>query len=439
MASFFKSPEDLVVWLKKNCSSAPEASAKMITLAGSKDSEQDVVESVRRIFEGEDVLGASSVLFNILSKYEITQPKVNAVNEGMHKVIAADALLKANAITADAHAAMIKEAQVMRQPGEYQALPLRVCPKLPKQSAGQQLISTYNCRHYCLDSLVFDDDPMRVYCAETIWRKHIMDKFSREWKDENGELIGGYINNRFYKFPTAGTPSNPDVPRDQGNKMGLAPGERTRQPRPHEYSTERRLQEQRDPGSTESILLSQASSKGFVKLASVGGDSNTDDEKLVSVFSKIVDLHNSGLNQETVAVEMVKETGWSAEKIIKLQSIAMRKMKTHQADFYSIVMGKKVGKKAQIADVLLQVPSDKEIKVKTVNGESVLEPETILIEKGENSFEICNADTMQGTGVIVSFINPNDRILLSDFSGVIDGFKELGETNNPTQNEKTVS
>ena len=440
MARFFKSPADLVVWLKKNCSDAPEASSKMITLTGSRNKEQDIVESVRRIFANEDTDGASTVLFDILSQYEITEPNVKAVNENMNKVVAADALLNAKEITADTHKKMIKESQVMRQGGEYQAMPLRVCPKLPKQSAGMQLISTYNCRHYCLDSLVFDDDPMRVYCAETIWRKHVMDKFSREWKNADGEWVGGYINNRFYKFPTAGTPDNPDVERTQGNRMQLAPGERTRQPRAHEFSTERRLEEQRESGSTKSItvlpaktaeakdiLILQASGKGFVKLASSNKDIEASPEdKLVGVFGRLVDLGNSGLDAESVAATVVNETGWGVEKVVKLQSIALRKMKIHQADVYSIIMGKQT-KTAQSVEVLLQTPSDREIPVMTQQGQTVVNPESILLEKGENSYEIYDADSMQGTGTIVSFVNPEDRSFLRDFNEVLNGFKETGE------------
>lgn len=446
MARFFKSPADLVVWLKKNCSDAPEASSKMITLAGSRDKEQDIVESVRRIFANEDEAGSSSVLFDILSQYEITEPNVKAVNENMHKVVAADALLNAKEITAETHDKMIKESQVMRQGGEYQAMPLRVCPKLPKQSSGMQLISTYNCRHYCLDSLVFDDDPMRVYCAETLWRKHVMDKFSREWKNENGEWVGGYINNRFYTFPTAGTPDNPDVERTQGNRMQLAPGERTRKPRPHEFSTERRLEEKREKGSTESITVApvktaqiktiltvQAESKGFVKLAFSEKTETAPEEQLLDVFGKLVELNNSGFDRETAAAQVIKETGWGVEKVIKLQSIALRKMKVHQADVYSIIMGKTTEgtknhmKEAQAAEVLLQAPSDRELPVMTQNGQTVLNPEAILLEKGENLFEIYDADSMQSTGTTVSLVNPSDRSFLRDFNEVLNGFKETGE------------
>jgi hypothetical protein len=87
------------------------------------------------------------------------------------------------------------------------------------------------------------------------------DKFSSDYQDrKTGELVGGYINERFYKFPDAGTPANPDVPRDGGNPMMLKPGERSRTPRPHQWSVERRMQEAREKGSTEPVTLGKTAS-----------------------------------------------------------------------------------------------------------------------------------------------------------------------------------
>ena len=79
----------------------------------------------------------------------------------------------------------------------------------------------------------------------------------------------------FYKFPVAGTPANPDVPRDGGNPMMLKPGERTRVPRPHQWSVERRMQEAREKGSTsDHVLGKKASSGGGWIDAMVSGESS---------------------------------------------------------------------------------------------------------------------------------------------------------------------
>jgi len=174
---------------------------------------------------------------------------------------------------------LTKQAFYMVDPVPF-TMRTRICPKL-RPSTGQ-LVSTAICREKCLDGIYFDDDPDGVYCAETLFRKHIIDKFSREWMDKKtGEWVGGYINSRFHVFPTAGTPANPDVERTQGNKMQLALDERSRVARPHEYSTERRLQEQREPGSTKSLTLKtmddttiKKSASGLQKMAIVQGISH---------------------------------------------------------------------------------------------------------------------------------------------------------------------
>ena len=204
---FFTSPEDLKGWVKTQ-ESPDEAALKIMDIIG-KNEEMDIVDTCRAIFEGEQETGvdnASKILFSVLAKHNLTEIKEGKMNDKLKK-----------------------EAQIMRQPGEYD-MPLRICPKLPF-SVGKRLISTYNCRHYCLDSVVFDDDPERIYCAEALWRRHVADKFSREWKDKDGKWVGGYINERFQVYKD-----------DGGNQMELANDERTRKPRPHQYSIERRCE-----------------------------------------------------------------------------------------------------------------------------------------------------------------------------------------------------
>ena len=434
MANFFKSPEDLRHWIKKNSSDAGEASAKIIAATGCNRYEQDIVESVRKIYNDKEAKGASNILFKILSEYKITEASMKKASDRVSKVVAADVLLKSNLISSEQHKKMIKEAQISRSPGQYQQMPLRVCPKLPKQSGGKQLISTYNCRHYCLDSLTFDDDPLRVYCAEAIWRKHVADKFSKEFKDKDGEWVGGYINNRFYRFPTAGTPANPNVPRDQGNKMQLGSGERTRQPRPHEYSTERRLSEKRNPGSTKSITLndnvfkeamvSQIAKKGCKKISSK--DIISEDERISSVFSKIVEMQNSGVEKNAAAARIVRETGMSVEDVVKLQSLAIRKFTAHQSDIYSIIMANKINKTSQSQSDLFQTTMDVEVNK---SGEISTLPEGVLVSKNDTNgvFEVINSDSFSRTGQFFSFINEKDVDSLIPYEEVLNGFEDVGE------------
>lgn len=56
-------------------------------------------------------------------------------------------------------------------------------------------VSTYICRFHCQDGLAIDDH--MVACGEALWRRNQMDKFSMETVDKDGNLVGGYIKNRF--------------------------------------------------------------------------------------------------------------------------------------------------------------------------------------------------------------------------------------------------
>lgn len=113
----------------------------------------------------------------------------------------------------------------------------RICPKLRGKGGGQpgsgDVVSEYVCRHHCLDGIVIDDN--KTICGEALWRSSVMDKFSREYVNEDGETVGGYLNKRFE--------INRNVPEE--NKMRLKPGE-TRKPRPPSWgSLESRLQDMR--------------------------------------------------------------------------------------------------------------------------------------------------------------------------------------------------
>ena len=350
MAKFFNTPSDLLNWVKTQNQTAVEAADKIQMIIGDRQHEQDIAESTHRIFAGRHAEHAAEVIFGILSNYDITEATVKQASEKVGGIYAANELLKGKMITAEQHQKMVKEAQIMRQPGQYQ-MELRVCPKLPA-SIGHRRISTYNCLHYCNAALTFDDEPNRVFCMESIWRNHIMDKFSRDIRDaKTGHLVGGYIGNRFYSFPDAGTPANPNVPRDGGNPMALKPGERTLQPRPHEWSIERRMQEQREKGSTKSItlgassneniktagfhiaLLKQAEVTGFIKLSEVETVSN---DEVSQIFNEAIELHTAGVSSDEAAVRLAQSHQTPVENIVRIQEFALRKLSQHQSDVYMV-------------------------------------------------------------------------------------------------------
>jgi hypothetical protein len=113
----------------------------------------------------------------------------------------------------------------------------RVCPKLRGKGGGQpgsgDVVSEYVCRHHCLDGIVIDDN--KTICGEALWRANVMDKYSREYVDKDGNIVGGYLNKRFE--------INRNVPEE--NKMRLKPGE-IRKPRPPEMGNlESRMQAMR--------------------------------------------------------------------------------------------------------------------------------------------------------------------------------------------------
>jgi hypothetical protein len=102
----------------------------------------------------------------------------------------------------------------------------RMCPKL------RNVVSTFICRYHCLDGLAIDD--AQVVCGEAIWRQAVMDKFSREYKDKDGNWVGGYLNKRF------------EINRDTGgHPYQLKPGQRRAPINEDAWSPEKRLQEMR--------------------------------------------------------------------------------------------------------------------------------------------------------------------------------------------------
>lgn len=353
---FFTSPEDLRGWVK--IQDSPDlAASKILDLIGSDD-EQDVVDTCREIFNGEksdDVNNASKILFGVLAKHNLTE----LTKEGK---------MENNKIK--------KEAQMMRQDSVYGQMPMRICPKLPF-SVGKRLISTYNCRHYCLDSIVFDDDPLRVFCAEAIWRRHVMDKFSREWKDKDGKWVGGYINDRF------------EVSHDQsGNQMELANGERTRKPRPHQYSTERRLSE----GRGEETFDLTASSNKVIKLASTDKDNNynPNDDKIFQMFSDIIDMKEAGISDEDILSKVSDHYNESIFNVAKVHKMASKQLKVHNGVVYAYgdtVMSKTSQVQGTLPNNSTLISKDNIEVISLEDGKKTLlkmETPFVMVENGQN-------------------------------------------------------
>ena len=220
---------------------------------------------------------------------------------------------------------MTKEAQTSRQRNKWnrvvdgfnEGTPWRVCRD-----------KFYNFTHYYTDAIAFDEDPDHIYSGEALWRKYIMDKFSSDYQDENGNLVGGYLNERFHVFKDAGTPANPDVPRDGGNKMALGVGERSRKPRPHQYSMERRLEEARG-NKTHDITASKFNS--LVKL------SNKQDKESTRVYEMLKDvmaMKENGEKYENIIKKVANKHNASVLGVAQIIKFANAQAKKHEGMGY---------------------------------------------------------------------------------------------------------
>ena len=388
---FFTSPNDLLSWVKQQ--ESPDLAANKIIEVIGGSQEQDIVDACRSIYEDKRTeKQASEVLYRVLAKHDLTQ-----IREGKMKE------------------KLIKEAQaVMRTDSLYGNMDMRICPKLPKQSAGQGLISTYNCRTYCLDSIVFDDDPNRVYCAEALWRRHVMDKFSREFKNKEGKWVGGYINERFQSFHD-----------DGGNQMELAHGERTRKPRPHQYSTERRLEEGRGVKTTDITMSAQK----VTKIASVAKNEN--DSKIYQIFDDIVEMKQSGLNDEDIIFKTAEHYGMSILDVAGIHKMALDQLNRNIGVVYAYD-GSKMKKTAQEnieGQPTFVVKND--IKVRTQSGETILEANTTVVEMANNRFQIVSG---VNAGQEFALVNEADKTSLGsidDAEGMIQSAAEETMLNEP--------
>jgi hypothetical protein len=396
---FFTSPEDLMGWVRVQ-ENPDDAATKIMEIIGNGE-EQDVVETCRTIFESQDessVENASRILFGVLAQHEKTTIKQSA-SDGKMK----------------------KEAQGIQrgQAPLYDSMPTRICPKLPF-SQGKRLISTWNCRHHCLDSIVFDDDPLRVYCAEALWRRHVMDKFSREWRNEKGQLVGGYVNERFQVYH-----------EDGGNPMALAKHERTRLPRPQAYSIERRLEEGRG-NETYDIT---ASSKNIVKLASAGNEKQekTDDE-IYQIFSDIIEMKDAGLGDEEILEKVSDHYNMSVFNVAKIKQLASREVQRHNGVVYAYD-NSSMEKTAQAVALPEQSTMVTKTEVEVVNVQNgqptVLKMETpcVMVSSGDIPvFEIVDGPDAGNRFSLGNGIDMQSCFgILDDIAGTIqEGADELG-------------
>lgn len=394
MANYFQSPEDLQEWVRSRSTGDEAASELLGMIEGNEEfkdipnDEQDITDTCRSIFDDQDG-NASEILFGVLAQHGITKLTKQAKT------------MKRKAQTS---------AQGSRQRNKWNRVIDGFNEGTPWRVGRDKY---YDFTHYYIDEIKFDEDPNHIYSGESIWRTYVMDKFYRDYKDKDGKVVGGYINDRFHVFPTAGTPANPDVPRDQGNQMELADGERTRQPRPHEYSTERRLEEARG-NKTKSITVAAESFNRVIKVASLNNLEEARKDKIYNIFKDTIEMREAGIEYETMIDAISSHYEASVFGVAQIDKVAQKLVAKHEGVGYEAT----IKKAATLAEALEGVGNGA-LKVTDPNGAyAVLGGDTnqrVYLDEGttfaavpnlQNVFEITdNPVNSNLVGSRVSFAN----------------------------------
>lgn len=362
MSDYFVNPEDLGLWVKSkpNADTAASEIIGIIGKGGPVVEENDIKETCRSIFEDKDP-NASSTLFGVLAKHNLTKLTKQAQSQ----------VGQSRQRNGWVRGMRNKWNRVVD--GFNEGTPWRI-----------DRDKMFNFTHYYTDAITFDEDPNRVYSGEAIWRNYIMDKYSREYQDKDGHWVGGYINNRFYVFPDAGTPANPDVPRDGGNLLGLAPGERTRKPRPHQYSTERRLEEAR---GEKTIDIEASSVKPIAKIASANLPEERHDDVVYNILRDTIDMREAGFEYEDMLVKISEHYNASLTGVAQIDAFAQKLIEKHSGAFY------KLEKTAQTSRTTLETVGDMPI---VSNGkEDMLPMNSTVISLGGGKYEAVGHPTIR--------------------------------------------
>jgi len=254
---------------------------------------------------------------------------------------------------------------------------------------------------------------------------YIMDKFTSDYQDKNGRVVGGYINDRFYRFPTAGTPANPDVDRLQGNQMELAAGERTRKPRPHQYSVERRLEEARG-NKTESLTAVVAQANAVIKLASTSvSQKEKDDDRVFNIFKDTLEMREAGIDYSTMLEAVSEHYDVGIMGVAEIDKIAQNLKKKHEGIMYvkeasgRVVLAEYNGPAFQVGNAMVNAIKE--------DGQSITLPtNTVFSQVGPNIYQVESDET----GMLLpqtKFAIENLQTYVSDSSvmPIDDGMNEL--------------
>jgi len=443
---FFTSSNDLKNWVLGN-ESYEFASNNITEVIGTED-ELSIKQACQTIFDlnskikkeekdvkfDKDIEETTEILFAILSKYNLTEIK----KEGFM-----------NKKTSQINDFSIREAQVTRPPSspytgreddnKYVGTPWR-----------RDRDAIYDFTHRNPDMLSFDDNPNHVYSGEALWRRYVMDKFYRDYKDDKGRVVGGYINDRFKVYHDLG-----------GNQLELANGERTRKPRPHQYSVERRLQEARDEKPTDILPLRASASS--VRVIITGSDdspakdtdiryvSNSEDDYVdvqsrdikedndvvTQAFADILDMRTAGISDKDIILKVSEHYKMPISKVANIKNFAIQVKANHEGIMYSCASSAKkevIKKEAQNQEGIVIQNDEPAIVVNLLGskiGEKMIPARTVLAEQdpinGNPTFIV--KDLSQGINQAERIMFPNG--LPDNYDNGIDEDMAMAEGEDP--------
>jgi hypothetical protein len=363
VSDYFTGPEDLKNWVK-NKESSEDAYSTLKQIMPEED-EEDLKETCESIYEHNDE-NASEVLFSVLAKYDIKNVKTS--KEGFR-------------LSKEASESRQRNGWSRGQRNKWNRTVDAYDENTPWKQTRKEF---YDFTHNNPGMIKFDADPEHYYSGEALWRNYIMDKFTREYKDENGKWVGGYINDRFYVFPDAGTPSNPDVPRDGGNQMQLADGERTRKPRPHQYSTERRLEEARGNETYDLEAKTASCNAGkTTKLKKIASKSKAiEKNEIYNLFRDVVDMKEAGINNDFILKESAKHYDIHILNVAQVLKFAESMIKKHDGIIYDYKTS------GYNQNFTFQVNEEVPVVTLSDSVERTLIPGTVIVVEEDNGNEM---------------------------------------------------
>lgn len=401
MAEYFQNPDDLRQWVRSR-GSYGKAAEELIGIISDEEvpkEESDIIETCKTIFENDDVTDdyASQVLFGVLAKHNLTLTK------------------EAGTMKKEAQESRQRNKWVRGRRNKWNRTVEGFNENTPWRLDRDKM---YDKTHYYTDAVTFDENPNHVYSGEAIWRMYVMDKFYRDYKDEDGRVVGGYLNDRFQTWH--------DV---AGNQMELADGERTRKPRPHQYSTERRLEEAR--GEKTEDILAFAKSAPMVKIASTLVKEREDDQ-VYQIFRDVLDMREAEISYKEILTSVAEHYGTTILKVAEIDRVAKGLSNKHNGIIYtSEGLEKTASTLIEILDqgiegVNLTIESPNGAQAISENGQTFVLSAGSTITKVPNTdlFEIVQDPVMGLTGNRVTFADFN--IDVSPTAPIQDAANELG-------------